>query len=304
MAFGRFQFKKLWTSPTDFPTIEVDEAQVRADMQALHDESKDGLNQLMTELENSDAAGNLGAKTLDTGEDSNVQEVMAALRGEMQDGYEDLDKDRHTHKNSTVLENITVALTDTLAAAYNRVVTLLNGITGVVTTLGNDHSTIPTSKAVSDALTQAGNLPAAGAAGEVLMKGSSANFDVRWDAVDLSNKQDVLTGAPGQMLGFNVQGMAVAQDIPNTDPNMTVVTLSAAGWDASNKTQSATVNGILADETKQLIQCTPAGASMAAAAEAGVYCSAQRTNSLTFTCAEVPAEQIQICVSWQNANYI
>lgn len=183
MAFGRFRFKKLWTSPTDFPTIEVDEAQVRADMQALHDESKDGLNQLMTELEEGTAAASLGAKTLDTGEDSTVQEVMAALRVEMQNGYKDLNKDRHTHENSTVLENITVALTDTLAAAYNRVVTLLGGITGVATTLGDDHTTIPTSKAVSDALTQAGNLPTGGETGQVLMKESDDNFDIEWKSI-------------------------------------------------------------------------------------------------------------------------
>lgn len=56
VAFKRFQFTKLWTNPLDFPTVELEETQVRADMQELHDQAKDGLNELMGELEKPSAA--------------------------------------------------------------------------------------------------------------------------------------------------------------------------------------------------------------------------------------------------------
>lgn len=38
-------FTKDWTDPTDFPTIETDEAKVRADMQLLHNEVRDYINE-------------------------------------------------------------------------------------------------------------------------------------------------------------------------------------------------------------------------------------------------------------------
>lgn len=188
MSFERFKFTKLWTSSADFPTVETDEAKVRADMQLLHDESKDGLNRLMTALEGGDAAANLGAKTLDTGEDSTVQAVMAFLRAEMKNSYATLNGDRHTHKNGEILDQITVALTDTLAKAYGRLVTLLTGITAVTTTLGSDNTTIPTSKAVSDAMVQAGYMPSGGAKGQALIKASDENYSYEWSNLNFAKE--------------------------------------------------------------------------------------------------------------------
>lgn len=52
MAFDKLEFKKSWESAEDFPTFEQDEAQVRKDMQALHDETKDYLNEkLLPQME-------------------------------------------------------------------------------------------------------------------------------------------------------------------------------------------------------------------------------------------------------------
>ena len=146
-SFTRFSFKRLWTSAEDFPTIEVSEEQVRADMQALHDEMKDGLNHLMDELETkqaeSNAADSIGALTPE-GSASTVQKVLNALHTAMQ------------------------KLTGTF------------GEVSVTTTLGADNTTIPTSKAVSDAMSQAGNLPAGGTSGQVLVKASDDNYDMTW----------------------------------------------------------------------------------------------------------------------------
>ena len=60
MAFEPLKFTKNWENPSDFPTYESDEQQVRADLQRLHDETKTALNRLITALGQADAAGNVG----------------------------------------------------------------------------------------------------------------------------------------------------------------------------------------------------------------------------------------------------
>ena len=47
MAFDKLQFTKNWNNPDDFPTVELSEEKVRADMQLLHDEVKNYLNGLI-----------------------------------------------------------------------------------------------------------------------------------------------------------------------------------------------------------------------------------------------------------------
>lgn len=44
MSIPTFDFSRHWTNPADFPTIETDETQVRADLQALHNETRDYFN--------------------------------------------------------------------------------------------------------------------------------------------------------------------------------------------------------------------------------------------------------------------
>ena len=44
MALDKLSFTKDWTNPEDFPTVELSEEQVRADMQVLYNEIKDFLN--------------------------------------------------------------------------------------------------------------------------------------------------------------------------------------------------------------------------------------------------------------------
>lgn len=89
-----------------------------------------------------------------------------------------------------------------------------------------------------------------------------------------------------------------------TKPSMTRITLSPTSWDATALTQSVTVTGISADETAQIIQCSPYGASMSAAVESGIYCSGQAADTLTFTCNSVPTEDVQFAVSWQDCVWI
>lgn len=79
-------------------------------------------------------------------------------------------------------------------------------------------------------------------------------------------------------------------------PKSVSVTLTASGWDSTAKTQTATVTGVLDDETKQLITPTPALASQAAYYAAGILCTGQAAGSLTFTCKEVPTADLTVYV--------
>ncbi len=69
VKFERLSFTKDWKNPTDFPTYEENEAQVRADMQLLHDEVKDFINvKLIEGIENLnfDGSGDMLAAVYDT----------------------------------------------------------------------------------------------------------------------------------------------------------------------------------------------------------------------------------------------
>lgn len=61
------------------------------------------------------------------------------------------------------------------------------------------------------------------------------------------------------------------------------VTLTTAGW--SNNEQTASVNGVTVDNT---VIVGPSPTSQDVWAKAGVKCTAQAANSLTFTCKSVP----------------
>lgn len=95
---------------------------------------------------------------------------------------------------------------------------------------------------------------------------------------------------------------AVNATIGNLTPSACKVTLTASGWDSTAKTQSATVSGVLEDESKQLIMPMPAGTSMSAYNEAGIQMTAQGDNSVTFTADTVPTAAIDVWVVVQSVN--
>lgn len=73
------------------------------------------------------------------------------------------------------------------------------------------------------------------------------------------------------------------------------VTLSASAW--SSKKQTVSVSGVTAGNT---VLVTPAPASFVAYGEAVVYCSAQGSGNLTFTCDEVPTVSLTVNVLIMN----
>lgn len=73
------------------------------------------------------------------------------------------------------------------------------------------------------------------------------------------------------------------------------ITLTVAGWNASTKRQVATVAGVLADASRQVIQMGfSTEAAILAYAEAGILAVAQGAGTLTFQCSTVPTAAIAV----------
>lgn len=120
---------------------------------------------------------------------------------------------------------------------------------------------------------------------------------IQMSQVALTSDATHISFTPGTtgLTADNVQDAIeeVNEKIP-AKPIYRTVTLPASGW--SSNTQTVTVTGVLADETAQLIQPMPAIASQNAYISAGVICSGQATNSLTFTCSTVPTDDITLYI--------
>lgn len=82
--------------------------------------------------------------------------------------------------------------------------------------------------------------------------------------------------------------------VDSKSPTSVAITLSSSSW--SSNTQTVTVSGVSATETEQLITPTPAIASQSAYYEAGIMCTGQAANSLTFTCQTVPTSNLTVYV--------
>lgn len=95
-------------------------------------------------------------------------------------------------------------------------------------------------------------------------------------------------------IGDNDRVMTVGNYRSGYAPKGVTISLSASGW--SSNTQTVTVSGVSATETAQLITPTPAIASQTAYYEAGIMCTGQAANSLTFTCQTVPTSNLTVYV--------
>lgn len=93
-----------------------------------------------------------------------------------------------------------------------------------------------------------------------------------------------------------------AATVAQAVPKVTLVTLSASGWDSSAKTQTVTVSGVDADESKQWIMPTPAAGHKTAYDDAGIQCTAQAADSVTFTASTVPTTNIKVWVKVETVN--
>lgn len=93
--------------------------------------------------------------------------------------------------------------------------------------------------------------------------------------------------------GLHADEFSTANDLANKqDKHKTAtLTLSTSGW--SSQAQTVSVSDISATDT---IVVSPSPEHIAAYSEAGVYCSAQAANSLTFTCDSTPSADISVNV--------
>lgn len=89
--------------------------------------------------------------------------------------------------------------------------------------------------------------------------------------------------------------------VDSKGPKAATVTLTTAGW--SKGEQTVTVNGILADSSAQIVDVCPANKPSADRwAAAGVWCTSQAANSLTFSCDSVPTEDINVNIRMQGVS--
>lgn len=112
---------------------------------------------------------------------------------------------------------------------------------------------------------------------------------------DAANKAYVDSKAPTSVaITLTADGWVDATAVPPPDTGGTTVT--------QIKQQTVTVSGVVASETAQLITPTPAIASQSAYYEAGIMCTGQAANSLTFTCQTVPTSNLTVYVVIQPLN--
>ena len=79
-------------------------------------------------------------------------------------------------------------------------------------------------------------------------------------------------------------------------PKKQLITMTAAGWNKTNKTYTVTVPGISADEAAQWVRPIPSVASQAAYLAAGIRCTGFAANSLTFTAETVPTVSLSVYI--------
>lgn len=101
---------------------------------------------------------------------------------------------------------------------------------------------------------------------------------------------DTTNATQGQVLTLDNNNNAVWQT-PSTAVTSTTATLTVAGW--SSNTQTITVNGVT---SSNVVIVSPQPLSAGDYASAGILCTAQNTNSLTFTCTQTPSNAIDLSI--------
>lgn len=109
--------------------------------------------------------------------------------------------------------------------------------------------------------------------------------DASWASVDALPDQ---TGQSGKFLTTDGTDASWATVTTTTS---TTATLAVADW--SSNTQTLTVNGVT---SSNVVIVSPQPLSSGDYATAGVLCTAQNTNSLTFTCTQTPSNAIDLSI--------
>lgn len=138
-----------------------------------------------------------------------------------------------------------------------------------------------------------------------IMASFGQDFGIHFPVVEESNSITIGSGGPAFSVSAtnNVEvgsepttanGVANKAYVDSKAPTSIAITLTTSGW--SSNTQTVTVSGVSASETAQLITPMPKITSQSAYYEAGIMCTNQGTNSLTFTCQTVPTSNLTVYV--------
>ena len=145
----------------------------------------------------------------------------------------------------------------------------------------------------------ANGLPEGGNPGDVLYKNSFTAYDGGWVSPEEAGL--MLTAAYDPELTGTVLSAENANKLGGKEASeygspalIRTAALTVEGWtgEAAPFTQNVTVEGILADVTKQAILPAPDTASIEAWGAAGITCTAQAENALTFSCTNLPDSEI------------
>ena len=216
-------------------------------------------------------------------------------------------------------QNLSVQAVSFMIFVGDRIISCyIKGTTATVSEIVLDASRVTfapgetglTADNVQDAIEEVqGNIPTDYVPTSRTVNGKALSQDISLAASDVGARPDTWTPTASDVgavpTSRTVNGKALSSNITLTagdvnaasPPTSTTITLPASGW--SSNTQTVTVSGVSADETAQLIQPMPAIASQAAYMAAGIYCSGQAANSLTFTCQTAPTENITVYVVMQ-----
>ena len=126
----------------DTPNMTANELQERMD--SLPNLGIDKLNELIDGLNAETAAGNIGI-TVPSGVTTTQATIQAVINAMVLDWTLNT-QNRHSHSNKATLDTITSTMLDN----YSALVTLFTGIETIASTVSNNATAIPTSKAVND----------------------------------------------------------------------------------------------------------------------------------------------------------
>lgn len=245
--------QKLDDQPNDVGGLTAAELKAKFDEGGLA--LQEYLNEtLLPSIGSGSGAENLGALDKD-GAASTVQAELDKVSnlGGADATAADLDEavsESHTHANKALLDAYTQTeanLADAVAKRHthgNQGV--LDGISAVTTALGSATDKVPSEKAVSDAIANAGLLPPGGQAGQALVKTSGASFDVSWGTPELPGKADKVSGAAsGNFAALDSNGNLADSGKKPGDfapapltANLTLYVNAATGSDSNPGTQS------------------------------------------------------------------
>lgn len=258
-AFPLLSFTKNWENPDDYPTIETDEMKVRQDMQSLHDEVKNFLNnELIPRVVEEDAtvdAWRASEETRVTNEETRVANEEQRVKNE--EHREEVTRDAEAAV--VAVENLTADYVELPAGSPVYVEKSVNAEGGIQLTFGLSRGT-------SGVYVGSGTMPddaniqidpsgdPTDTAGLMMLK----TYDPTGKAQDIfayalpANSK----GNPDGVASLNGAGKVPVEQLPEISSVKTFEATIGTSWteneDTGVKTQTVAIAGITAENTAKV----------------------------------------------------